>query len=71
MRSSPDAYDRSKLESYLKKTFSSGFSVKARSNTKASVEVYKGDDFIGLIFADMEDGEKSFMFSVAILKDDL
>ncbi|PSO19625.1 DUF3126 domain-containing protein [Bradyrhizobium sp. MOS003] len=65
------AAEKGKLEAYLKKTLSSELSVRTRANTKGSLEVYKGEEFVGVIFADVEDGEKSFMFSVAILKEDL
>jgi uncharacterized protein DUF3126 len=35
------------------------------------VEVYVGDEFIGVIFRDEEDGELSYDFSMAILDFDL
>lgn len=36
-----------------------------------SVEVHIGDEFIGVIFRDEEDGEVSYAFNMAILEMDL
>lgn len=36
-----------------------------------SAEVYLGDEFLGVIFRDDEDGELSYNFSMAILDIDL
>ena len=36
-----------------------------------SAEVYIGEEFIGVIFLDDEDGDKSYNFSMAILETDL
>jgi hypothetical protein len=45
--------------------------VRARPQKKDSGEVYIGDEFIGIIFRDEEDGELSYNFSMAILDFDL
>ena len=36
-----------------------------------SAEVYLGDEFLGVVFRDEEDGELSYNFSMAILDIDL
>ncbi len=47
-----------KLENYLRKTFQlSSIGVRARPRKDDSAEVYIGDEFIGVIFKDEEDGE--------------
>ena len=46
-------------------------SVKKRPLKDDSAEVYIGEEFIGLIFRDEEDGELSYNFSMAILEFDL
>ena len=47
------------------------FSVRKRPQKNDSAEVYLGDEFIGVLFKDEEDGETSFNFSMAILDIDL
>lgn len=60
-----------KLDAYLKRTLNPAISVKARPRKDDSGEVYVGDEFIGVIFRDDEDGELSYNFSMAILAEDL
>ena len=60
-----------KLDAYLKRTLNPAISVKARPRKDDSGEVYVGDEFIGVIFRDDEDGELSYNFSMAILSEDL
>jgi hypothetical protein len=45
--------------------------VRRRPQKTDSAEVYLGDEFIGVIFRDDEDGELSYNFSMAILDFDL
>jgi hypothetical protein len=45
--------------------------VRRRPQKADSAEVYIGDEFIGVIFRDDEDGELSYNFSMAILDFDL
>jgi len=47
--------------------------IKLRDRTQAdeSVEVYIGDEFIGIIYRDEEDGEVSYDFNMAILAFDV
>jgi hypothetical protein len=61
-----------KLTAYFRKTFANpGLAVKARPQKKDSGEVYLGEDFLGVVFRDEEDGELSYNFSMAILDIDL
>lgn len=46
-------------------------SVRKRPQKSDSAEVYIGEEFVGVIFRDEEDGELSYNFSMAILDFDL
>jgi hypothetical protein len=60
------------LEAYLKKTFQlPTITVRARPQKDDSAEVYIGEEFIGVIFRDDEDGERNYNFQMAILEFDL
>ena len=45
--------------------------MRKRPQKDDSAEVYIGEEFIGVIFRDEEDGELSYNFSMAILDIDL
>lgn len=61
-----------KLTTYFRKTFGSpGIAVRKRPQKNDSCEVYIGEEFIGVISKDEEDGELSYHFSMAILDIDL
>lgn len=61
-----------KLTTYLRGKFElANLSVRKRPQKDDSAEVYIGDEFIGVIFRDEEDGELSYNFSMAILEFDL
>jgi Protein of unknown function (DUF3126) len=61
-----------KLERYLKRAFRSpAIEVKQRPQKDDSAEVYVGDEFIGVLFRDEDEGETSYQFQVAILDFDL
>ena len=61
-----------KLTKYFQKQFNNpGISVRKRPQKNDSGEVYIGEDFLGVIFRDEEDGELSYNFSMAILEFDL
>lgn len=60
-----------KLDAYFKKTFGGTMSVKARPRKDDSAEVFVGEDFLGLVYRDDEDGDLSYNFSMAILDVDL
>ncbi|MCY0095112.1 DUF3126 family protein [Hoeflea ulvae] len=60
-----------KLDAYLKRIFNDKIAIKARHKKDDSAEVYLGDEFLGIMFRDDEDGELSYNFSMAILDVDL
>ena len=60
------------IERYLRKTFANEkMRVVARPKKTDSAEVFVGEEFIGVIFLDDEDGDRSFNFQMAILAEDL
>ncbi len=64
--------DLLKVEAYLRRTFNNAaIKVMARPKKKDSAEVFIGDEFIGVLFLDDEDGDRSFNFTMAILEEDL
>jgi hypothetical protein len=60
-----------KLDAYLKRTLNPNITVKARPRKNDSAEVYSGEEFLGVIYRDDEDGDLSYNFSMAILDVDL
>ncbi len=61
-----------KLDAYFKSVFGNDqLAVKPRPKKTDSCEVYKGDEFLGVIYLDEDEGERSFSFSMAILDIDL
>lgn len=61
-----------KLQGFLQRTFGNkNIDVRPRHKLNDSVEVFIGDESIGLIHVDDEDGDKSYMFSMSILDIDL
>lgn len=61
-----------KLDAYFKSLFeNSAFSVRPRPKKTDSCEVYKGDEFIGVLYLDEDEGERSYNFSMAILDIDI
>src|SRR6185312_8660833 len=61
-----------KLQKYLQLKFNSrAIDVRPRQKQNDSVEVYLGEEFLGLIYLDDEDGDKSYNFQMAILEEDL
>ncbi len=67
-----DVQDIRKLETYLKRLFGNArMRVVPRPKKDDSAEVYIGDEFIGVLFVDDEDDERSYNFQMAILATDL
>lgn len=61
-----------KIDAYFKRTFNNqDLQIKARPRKDDSAEVYLGDEFLGLVYKDEDDGELSYNFSMAILDVDL
>ena len=67
-----DAKEIQRLEAYLQKLFKlADIKVMQRPNKDDSAEVYIGDEFVGVLFVDDEDDDRSFQFQMAILEEDL
>lgn len=64
--------ERLRLERYLKKRFnSSDVAVRPKGKSKDSAELYIGDEFVGTISKDDEDGDLSYHVTVTVLEMDL
>jgi hypothetical protein len=67
-----DVLEIRKLESYMRRLFGNArIRVVPRPKKEDSAEVYIGDEFIGVMFLDDEDDDKSYNFQMAILEADL
>ena len=67
-----DKTEMAKVERYLRQTFANNsIRVVARPKKADSAEVYIGEEFVGVLFVDDEDGDRSFNFTMAILDTDL
>jgi hypothetical protein len=67
-----DIAEIKKLDVYLKKLFSNPkIRVVPRPKKEDSAEVYIGEEFIGVLFVDDEDEDRSYNFQMAILEGDL
>lgn len=60
------------LQAHLKTTFNNdSIKVIKRKGQDDSVEVNIGDEFIGIIYKDIDEGETSYQFHMAIIEEDL
>ena len=67
-----DVQEIRKLEAYIKRLFGNPkLRVVPRPKKDESAEVYLGEEFIGVLFVDDEDDERSYNFQMAILATDL
>ena len=67
-----DVKEVRKLDAYLKRVFGNPkIRVVPRPKKDDSAEVYIGEEFIGVMFVDDEDNERSYNFQMAILATDL
>jgi hypothetical protein len=67
-----DVQEIRKLEAYIRRLFGNAkLRVVPRPKKDDSAEVYIGDEFIGVLFVDDEDDERSYNFQMAILGTDL
>ena len=65
-----DPQEMVRVQAYMRKVFGTKtLSVRARPKIKDSAEVYVGDEFLGIVFKDEDDGD--YNFSMAILDVDL
>ena len=61
-----------KLQAYMRKALKSPtIKVRKRAKKNDSAEVYIGNEFMGVLSRDDEDGELSYNFDMAILDSDL
>jgi hypothetical protein len=67
-----DKSELAKVERYLRRTFSNhSIRIVARPKKDDSAEVYIGEEFVGVLFLDDEEGDRSYNFSMAILDSDI
>ena len=67
-----DVLEIRKLENYMRRLFgTTKLRVVPRPKKDDSAEVYVGEEFIGVLFVDDEDDERSYNFQMAILAADL
>jgi len=60
------------VQAYMRKVFGTKtLSVRARPKIRDSAEVYVGDEFIGTLTREDEEGELCYQFQMAILELDL
>ena len=61
-----------KLQAFFRKRFNlPSIAVKPRMQKSDSAEVYIGDEFVGIIFRDDEDGDLAYNCTMAILDIDI
>ena len=61
-----------KLEKFFQRRFNlPSMTVRQRPQKTDSAEVYIGDEFVGVVYLDDEDGDRSYNFTMAILDYDL
>ena len=61
-----------KLQTYLRNTFENDrIFIKKRAATTDSVEVLLDDEFIAVIYKDVDEGEVSYPMTMTILQEDL
>jgi len=61
-----------KVQNYLRKTFGNPrLEVRAQPKKKDMAEVFIGEEFIATLYREMEEGELSYQFQMAILDLDL
>ncbi len=67
-----DVQEIRKIEAYMRRLFGNAkLRVVPRPKKEDSAEVYLGEEFIGVLFVDDEDEERSYNFQMAILGADL
>jgi Protein of unknown function (DUF3126) len=67
-----DVQEIKKVETYLKRLFdNTRIRVVPRPKKEDSAEVYIGEEFVGVLFVDDEDEDRSYNFQMAILGTDL
>ena len=61
-----------KIQNYFNNLFKTEhFVVKKRKNINDSFEIYIKDEFLGLIYEEIDENEKAYQFHMTILDEDL
>ena len=60
-----------KLNAYFKKLFGARARVALPPKVDEPAEVFVGEEFIGIVFVDDEDDERSYNFQMSIIERDL
>lgn len=61
-----------KLETYLRKLFNSeAIELRRAPKVQDMVELHKGDEFLGTVYRDAEEGDVSYQVNFAVLDIDL
>jgi hypothetical protein len=63
--------EMNRVQSYLRSKFENDAVTLKRGGKEGMVEVFLGDEFIGTMFRDEDEGEVSYDFNMAILEFDL
>ena len=67
-----DKQELEKVQAYLRRTFGNQtLRAVPLPKKKDSAEIYLGEEFIGVLYRDDEDGDLSYNFNMAILAEDL
>lgn len=67
-----DVQEIKRVDAYLKRLFGNpNIRVVPRPRKDDSADIYIGEEFIGVLFVDDEDEDKSYTFEMAILESDL
>ena len=67
-----DKSELQKLETYMRQTFNNAaIKVTPRPKLKDSAEVFIGNESVGIMSLDDEDGDRSYIFTMSILDIDL
>ncbi len=67
-----EARELVRVQAYMRKIFGAKtLSVRARPKVKDSAEVYVGEEFVGTVTRDDDEGELCYQFQMAMLDEDL
>jgi len=65
-------FEIKQINDYLNNKFKTQeFVIKKRKSIDDSCEIYIGEEFLGLIYKEEEDGEIAYQFHMTILQEDL
>ena len=60
-----------RLQAYLRNKVNPDFRLVTRKQTDDSVEVYLAEEFVAVIYKDVDEGETAYQFQMTILSEDL